>query len=354
MTNSMYSFDSFKLRFPIEDVEVLNSHLLSRRIRIEYDEDTGEVISEDVLQSKSLKHNYGLYQIHFAITETFNRTEVIVLVNSKLLEHSYLNGITMSNIELVYNKLMQAEVIYLPFESFLYGCVSDIDIKKDITVESITDFETYTLELERFSRAKKKVGHGVNRPNSATNKGVEWNKRSTATVANPFLKVYHKGLESRHGHNNKFFSHYVDQDTLKNMVRIETTLKNSKHFKAYGINSCFLKDFLSLKQSQLREIVSDTIKRNLNERIRTHKPKNSDSMTPSQTVYFNLMSTLTEQLKLSRDEVISICLQNHKNKQQKSRSKKVVEEVYDLYIDGETYQIEAEKTKTFFKNLGWV
>ena len=267
-----YSLDSFKLRFPIEDVKVLNEILLEKRVRTESVHGTGECISEEIIQTKSFKHDYGYYQIHFAISETFNREEVVILVNSKLLERKYLEGVTMSNIELVYNKIIEANVIYLPFERFMLGSLSDVDIKKDIDEINLSEFEQLTLELERSSTAKTKVGHGVNRINQSTNKGIEWNKRSTATISNPFMKIYHKGLEVSHSKNSSFFSKYVDVDKLKNTVRVEITLKNSKHFKAYGINRWTLKDFLALNQSDIHNICERVIERNLNPRIKAPKP----------------------------------------------------------------------------------
>jgi hypothetical protein len=351
---ALITYDSFKLRFPISDIEILDNQLLSKRVKVIYDKETGEIIEEEEIQSKSLKVQYDSYQIHFAISDTFNRREVIVLVNSKLLEGKYLEGISRENISIVYDRLMKSKIVYMNFNCFMRGMVSDVDIKKDIEILSHAKFDSYTLDMERNSIAKKARDFGVNRLSKATNKGIEWNKRERATPKHPFLKVYHKGIEIENGKNNTFFARYIASKNTSNLARIETTVKNKKHWMSYGLDCGTLNDILSLNQSTLNEIMKESISRNLNPRIIiTTKSNSHQKMTTSETKVFAFLSYITQKENIDRDEVISIYLSYFSDKQRRYRTKKECESVFDRFIQGKDYQKQANEGANFFKSIGW-
>lgn len=348
-----YSFDSFKLRFPLDEVDVINQTLLSSKVRTITDLDTGEILREEQFKSKSLQADFDHYNIHFAISETFNRTELIILVNSKLLEGAYMDGIAMHNIELVYNRLMSANIVYMDFNTFLGGLVSDLDIKQDTLIDSVELFEECTLDMERFSIAKKKSGHGVNRINQSTNKGIEWNTRKNATPSNPFLKIYHKGIESRNGKNASFFQYY-NIPISSNSVRIEATIKNKSHFKKYGIESTRLVHLLGLDNEVYRKVIEDVLQRNLQPRnLQPKKPRNSLPMTIQETMLFTLMSGCVTSMKMTKEETIQYTIANFSDKHRKHRAKKKAQSIYEQYIEGENYQQKVEKGSNFFRIIGW-
>ena len=135
-------------------------------------------------------------------------------------------GISMRNIEAVYNKIIDAKIFHISFEGFLSkGMVSDIDIKKDTIFKSISEFDQMTKYLENATAPNKKKNMGANRYCQETNKGVEWNDRNTSTHKYPFLKIYHKGLESKNSKNVDFFNQYLDIHSIENVVRIKQRLK---------------------------------------------------------------------------------------------------------------------------------
>lgn len=348
-----YSFDSFKLRFPLDEVDVINSTLLSSKVRTITDKETGEIIREEEFKSKSFQAEFDYYNIHFAVSETFNRTELIILVNSKLLEGAYMDGITMNNIELVYNRLMSAKVVYMDFNTFLGGSVSDLDVKQDTLIDSVELFDECTLDMERMSIAKKKAGHGVNRVYQSTNKGIEWNTRNNATPSNPFLKVYHKGIESRNSKNASFFQYY-NVPISSNTVRIEGTIKNKKHFKKYGIESTRLVHLLGLDNEVYQKAMEDMLQCNLQPRnLQPKKPRTSLPMTIQETMLFTLMSGCVTSMKMTKEETIQYTIANFNDKQRKHRAKKKAQAIYEQYIEGENYQQKIEKGSNFFRIIGW-
>lgn len=348
-----YTFDSFKIRLPLEDVEVKNELLLSTKVRITTDKDTGVIIDEEELQSKSFKADFDHYQIHFGITDSFGVPELVILVNSKLLQERYLEGITPNNIEVVYNRLMSVNVVYMDFETFLHGYVTDLDIKQDTVIESVELFDECTREMERKSKPKKRTGHGVNRVYQHNNKGIEWNKRATATPTNPFLKIYHKGIESRNGNNQSFFQYYA-VPILANLVRIESTIKNKKHFNALGIESNKLKDLLNVNNEVYQTAVENALQRNLEPRnIKPQTPRNSKPMTIQENLIFTFMSACVTSMKMTKEETVQFAISNFNDKLRKHRAKKKVLEIYEQYIEGETYQQKIEKEVNFFRIIGW-
>ena len=350
------SVDSFKWRLPIELVSIINQDLLSAVIRQTVNKNTGEVISEEEIQNNSLKSIKEHYHIHFAVTNTFNKTEVVILINSKLLECHYLDGITIKNIETVYNRIIDCGIIKLTFEEFLCGNCTDIDFKKDISVESKEEFDSFTLDLERKSIAKKGIGFGCKRLSTSINKGIQWNRRESATPTNPFIKIYHKEIESINGKNNAFFNCFVDPNKLKNRIRIESTIKNKKHSERLKIKSLKLIDILSLSQDQMNYIFEDSIKQNLEPRIRKHKPKRLNQLSPQDKMNFSALTFIIEQgnsVESAIDHLLSCFTNEQKDRNAKTRNKKRLVSLYEEQIKGELYEQKSRKESAFFNEIRW-
>ena len=99
---SLCSIDSFKYRIELHKVEVTNRNLLDHIIKASINSDTGELLDSYELKSNSLKVEFDYYQIHFAVNDLFGKKYLVILINSKLLEKQYLDGISMRNIEQIY------------------------------------------------------------------------------------------------------------------------------------------------------------------------------------------------------------------------------------------------------------
>ena len=74
-----------------------------------------------------------------------------------------MDGISMKNIELIYNKIIEAKIFHISFENFLSkGLVSDIDIKKDVEFNSIEEFDNTTKTLDNSTIPQRRKDKGSN------------------------------------------------------------------------------------------------------------------------------------------------------------------------------------------------
>lgn len=357
------SIDSFRYRIELSEVDILDRNLLDHIIIQRINETTGELIEETAIQANSLKVQKHGYQIHFAIRRFFDNKELKdyleVLVNSKLLESDYLNGISSGNIEKLFNNLLSCGVFTCPFEVFLSkGLCSDIDIKKDVEL-SRSDFDKGITELEAATLPSKKSGFGANVFRTKSNLGIEWNSRAKATNQKPFLKLYHKPTEAAISDANQlkkneipFFDTYVGMDNIKERVRVEGTIKSMNSAKTYGITDLSLLGIISIKPEKLNEILVDCLNRNLNKRV-VEARKVSDKISPSELIYYVHLDNMIRNQSYDFDTALEYTLCHFEDKVAKSRMKKTLTEVYKKHIEVQSYVKKIMRVNTFFNAIGW-
>lgn len=347
------SIDSLKLSFALDEVDVLNMSLLDHKIKYTLNTVTGEIESEQPIQQNSLKYQYDNYQIHFAINKLFGTERVVVLLNSKLLESKYMYGISMRNIESVYNKIIDAKIFHISFEDFLSkGMVSDIDIKKDTIFKSISEFDNMTKHLDNATVPNKRKDMGANRFAQQTNKGIEWNHRTRSTHRHPFLKIYHKGLESKHSKNLDFFNKHLDIHSIENVVRIEATIKNfSEQGVKYGLEDNTLISLLKLTSDDLHKIIEHSVASNLEQRLPQAKQKSLNEYSNSDKIYFKSLSFMIQN-NLSIESALSYVTEDM-DRVNRSRYKKKLRFIYENEIKGEIADIKNRNINGFLDSLGW-
>jgi len=352
------SLDSFKYRIPFSRITILNNNILDKSIDVRYNAVTGEIIYEKPIQSNSLMIKRNGYHIHFGIIKLPTETALTVLINSKLLEHEYLDGMNQSNIYLIYKNVMECKVFECSYEDFLtLGVLSDIDIKKDVICDEDI-FRNSIEELHKFTKPNRKKGFGVNPFKDKNNLGVEWNSRKTATPANPFMKIYYKPIESKvsDGHQiNKneipFFETYCNPKFIENRVRVEITLKNSVTAKKYGIDSLILFDVLRIEPDVLDNIINDILSKNVEDRLPKPRKSKSELNGMDMFIYGHLDGYL--QNNYSIETIIEQQLSYQSNKQAKWRMKNKILEIYSTQFDAKTYDKKLNKMTDFFKSIGW-
>jgi hypothetical protein len=352
------TIDSLRLSYPLLNVQIIDEAILSKVVHQQTTRtDTGEVIEESFTESNSQLLYFEespTYSIKVRIESWFGgQQKLCILLNSKVLEGGYLQGISIDNIERIYNRL-NGKVFNMSFEQFLLGKPTDIDIKKDVYVESIEDFDLFTLEMKQQSRHRKEKGLGVNRFSKKTNKGIEWNNREHSTEANPFLKIYHKGTEAKHGKNSDFFSKHLSQYDLDKVARIEVTVKNSKEAKKLGIDNSTLLTLLSTSKEQFNEVIVKAIKRNLLE----HKPQlkkqtNTKDLTGHNKLIFIHLSNMISNQKYTFNEALEWTLSQYFDTQDRYRMKKKITAIYEAHIQGQDFNVRTLKKSQFFKSIGW-
>jgi hypothetical protein len=350
------SIDSFKYRIDLHRVKVIDKNLLDCLITQTINSATGEIISSRELKLNSLKPEFDFYHIHFAINDLFGEKFLVILINSKLLQNDYLNGIKMSNIHVVYNRIMECKIIDISFEDFLLGLVSDIDIKKDFELD-IDSFKNVINTLYQNTKPTKQSKYGVNKFTQEQNVGIQWNQRENATAKHPFLKLYHKEIEAKHGTNKEFFYNYIDLKQTKNVVRCEATIRGRKELKMYGIQGNRLIDILKVSESDLSKVIEYAIDLNIEPRLKIPKAKNG--MSATETIIYGFISHMIQNDNLSFESVLNQILRlfdmsNEKDKAtKKKRAKKLLISIYEEHIHGQISEVKAKKLDAFFSNFGW-
>ena len=361
-TNSLFeaSIDSFRYKIPLESIDVINMNVLDEMINVKINASTGEILKQTRTSNGWIEIAKDGYEIGFSKGDIFGTEYALIKISSKLLEHRYLEGITMKNIELIYKNIMSCKVFEMSFEQFLSeGILTDIDIKKDVEI-SRDDFKKGIKELAKHSRPRKNKKHGVNTFSSRNNVGVEWNDRATANAENPFLKIYDKELESRYKDSlqikkgeTPFFDTYVNADELKNRVRMEATIKNLTTAKKHEIESLTLMDVLKLTPTKLNQVIVDTLNANVERRTPKARMPKDEQITPQDLLNYILLNNLIEHQGYDIDTALEYVLNHFKDKVAKSRTKSKLMDVYSRHIEINKYARTNTRLRSFFDALGW-
>jgi hypothetical protein len=352
-TLNIPSIDSLKWRIELDKVDVLNRNITDHIINSKINTATGEIIEETPIQSNSLKIHFEHYHIHFAINKIFGVEYLVVLINSKLLEQDYLNGISMRNIEALYNKIMSCNVFECSFEQFLSnGMVSDIDIKKDLELNA-HDLRTVITHLDKGSKPHKSAKYGCNAFTQKDNLGIEWNTRKSATHRHPFLKIYHKGIESEHSKNRPFFEHYIGLGALSSRTRIEVTIKSYKEAQKHGFKDNTLLTLLKATTNDLNTIIEHSVTSNLEPRLNKVERKNKDKLNNTELIMYLYLTELIKEKGISFKTALEHVIDHQDCKVQRSRLKTALTRIYEEQIEGQKYEVKTRSINSFFDNLGW-
>jgi hypothetical protein len=347
------SIDSFKWKIELDKVDILNRNLLDHIISIKTNSATGEVLEEKPIQANSLQIQFNNYNIHFAINKMFGVEYLIVLINSKLLEENYLSGISQRNIESIYNQLMDCKVFECSYPLFLDGIVSDIDIKKDLEVDTTAEFDSFTKQLELATLPNRKSKQGCNRFQQKSNKGIEWNSRVSSSYSKPFLKIYHKGVESMNSKNHEFFNTYLDLETISKRIRIECTMKSKEEMIKHNIKGNRLRDLMSADVSTLNDVLIHSITSNLIKRVPPTRTKTKNQMSPQDLALFILLTNMIKDQKYDFETTKEYILGFYDDKFAKTRMKRKLTEIYESQIQGRLFEIKTQKMNDLANAIGW-
>lgn len=273
---------------------------------------------------------------------------LILLLSSKILEDDYFQGITELNIKKVYDSLIKMEVANFTFEDFINGECTDVDFKKDFKTQV---FRESISELLKNAKPSHLSGRGARAFKKQDNLGVQWSDRRGATPQNPYLKIYHKTIELN-SKSEKFKNKYLFSKDISDIVRIEFTIKNARHFKKYNISRMKLINILNLSQTSKSAILNDIVNIHLMPRIiRPVKPKNQ--ITPTDVIIYNSLSILSQRTPMNKDRLIDSLLYNIKSKVTRCRKKKLLNHIWDTYVQMEDSTKNKEKIISLFDAICW-
>lgn len=349
----LISVDSLKLRIPINQVKILDSTIRERWFFVS---ESGE-IDPDTFKEKALNRyadNQEIIKIRFGIEKQRTASEIVeefltILLPSKILQGKYFEGITLSNVNSVYDTLMAMGVVSFTLDTFLHGSAcTDVDFKKDFIYNNIDNLIT---GLSANVCPSKNKGDGIRSFKKSDNKGIEFNERKTSRfTTRPFLKVYHKGIELTTLKRKPFTNTYLQGIEIYDLCRIETTVKNKKHFRLLGIQDTTLQGILSISQENLNKIISKAVQSNLEPRITPFRTPNE--LTPNKQMIYNLIFEL---LRKGSDynTIRLIALNGIADKSARSKKGKEIDQVYDKHIRGNKVDIEAEELSQIYNLIGW-
>ena len=277
-----------------------------------------------------------------------SRKFITVLLNSKILEENYFEGLTIKNHKNVYQKLISMEVAFFEYDSFINAECTDIDFRKDIKT---TMFRDSIPMLVSSARASHLSGTGVRAFKKKDNLGVQWSDRKGATLKNPYLKIYHKTIELDNN-SIEFKKKYLTDLDISNITRVEFTLKDKKHLLKYEVKSQKFIDLLKLSQEKKTSILSKIVNIHLMPRfIKPEKP--IKKITPSDMMLYNSLYLLSNKMYLNKYRAVESLLTNIKNKTAKSRAKKKLEHIYDTYVQMQDKSKKKEKMISLFDAICW-
>lgn len=347
---SKVSTDSFKLRIPLNLVEVIDITLLGTWQYV--NDKTGEVNpyfnkkNSVTIKSKGITTRYGIEQ-QVGKNKQVNAF-LVILINAKILGKDYFQGFTIENIPQVYKELMAQKVVTFNLSDFLknsYG--TDVDFKKDVRCKQ---WDRVVNEMRTISKQSKQKNKGYSYFNQKNNKGIEWSTRKTTSYkSNPYLKVYHKEIELKNN-SLEFKNEYLQGQNIDNLVRIETTIKNNAHFRYLGLPENRLENILSLTDEQKETIMQSALSKHLEPRI--NNLKNNNELKPMEKVLYGYIN-LSLDSGMSFERGKNLVLKTIDNKTERSRKRKQLDEIYNKHIKGSKNDLKSIEIDDFWSFINW-
>ena len=352
------SIDSFKYRIQLTELDSYCQSLLDHYATINVS--TSEIIEASTdwkLRAKKINEN-GV-SIHIAIEKnqkvSMNRTADVltVLINAKMHKGiEYFNGINATNIVSIYKHLMSLELFKCSLSTFVNcGKVTDCDFKLDSRLND-AQYNEVLKQMKLMATFKANVpirdsfkGKG--------NRGIQFNERKASNyISNPFLKLYSKTADLKHN-SIEFANEYLSGINTKDIRRIETTVKNSKHFKSLGINDNSLNTVLNLADETRNNILQSAVNKYINttKKVKT-KMRNPNELTPTENLICQGLIATMEGFNMTFDKAVKFQTNGIENKTSRSRMKALLERIYLGQIKGLDLDQRLEQTDTYFRLLG--
>ena len=299
-----YEIDSFKLRIPIEKIQIVSNDLGQKIETIRCNADTSEILSEETkVNNKVLISENGI-KTTYQIEHTFNNSKdkqkleyfLTIKITSKHLRKRYFEGITNDNIELVYNSIINQNVVCIEFKEFLKQSLVDIDFKKD---HHNKDYLELIKRVSNFTIPKKEYNQGIQKFEKKYNQGFQFSSRKYATITSPYIKYYNKEKQTLQTENKggmkEFFNEFIPElrPLMKDLYRVEFTIKNKRMFDGFGIGNT-LQDVLNLKSEVKQGIAKDIFSKHT-ERNTMKIPNIKASLTPRQKIHIGIKDLAIKQ-----------------------------------------------------------
>jgi hypothetical protein len=351
------SFDSVNLRIPLEKVKIVNPSLEHTWITQKENTGTGEVISDGASETRTYKHKSedqpGIV-VEYRFKDQFTKEQrtvsfLTVCFTSKILQGRYQEGINSDTIELVYNEIMNQGQVSFGLDDFLKGECTNVDIKKDFKAEKEAIREVFRL-LKKNAKKHVQADRGVRQFGERDNFGFQFNDRKIQSPKEaPYLKIYSKELElpKRSG---EFHREYLEGFDIRDVYRVEATVKNKKHFKSFGIEDTSLVNLLALSEDRMNGMISETLKANLqgNRLIGKKRERNMNSSTQFELGVIIRMLELGDTI----EDILFHSTRYIENKDKRKYTRKKLQELYRFILEDEKGdQIDPERREQILQEI---
>lgn len=363
--------DSFTLNIKLLDCEIYDERLTSLTSTYYHSLDQYETEpnppkpfthSENGLTTRISLNNFLVFNPSTNLKET---TQFIKLViTTKFLKSNYFDGINSSNIYELYLQFINLGIFYTSFETFIQSQVNDIDICQDTCVNKLQTFSDAIDSIYQQSQSKFKYLNRFKNKNEY-NTGMDMNSRHKATPSLPYIKLYHKEIELL-TRSTEFYELYLRQhfnkSDIKNLVRVEATIRNSRHKKRLSNNNILpdfktLQELLQIETTQLYKFLQYSVSSYVETKPRIKNP----NLSPSEHIMFQLIQSLV----LNGYDYFTILQQTIETykgsskattQMQKSRMKLQITKLYDLLIhkDIKIQEIsdQNQEVNNYLKSIG--
>ena len=361
--------DSLRIVIPLDKVKVLE-HPEFLRILTTINPD-GEILNEK--QALSFRNHSDSKSIKYILSKYDIAAKGPVLklgISSKTLGTPYFDGINSRNLSLILKKLKEEKVIEITPQELLKAKIVDVDFCIDNYLEHQTITELFST-IKKLTRPTKKASLGSNVFNLPTNKGIEFGTRNgvgRAYRTKQYLKFYAKALEMIHNSNDFYMEHIepnlnqtlllLDGSTYKRnwifnperLLRIETTIKNSAHFKIYGLEVETLEELLSIEQKDMFQFFNRAVYMHMISR-RYISPDKNKKMKPNQMALMIALESRAKELHMNPIDAIEYLADDlyysEGTPQELSRKKKELLELYTEYRATDLSQNDTKQTTLF-------
>lgn len=319
--------DSVLLRLPIQYVEVINQSLLDKHTDYTVNEDTGEmtVIRQKHKPSEYTKItiNCKSYFFEFKVKKIKDGTrELYMLVNAKMLENKYLEGITVNNIKEVYNRLIACNVAQFSFEDFVNNSkCTNIDLCKNFINKDLTE---QLIKIKQRLKNTPKKNPTPKLIKNAKQQSLRFIPKEDASNAKPHILIYNKECELM-VKSYVFADEHLKDQNINDLCRIEFRIKDKKHANYLGIKNNNLITLLKLSQQFKQEILHKFTMCYLD-----HPKPKKNKITPTKQVYLNCMNELLG--KGNNFSNVAESLTNGLPRNRKSEKYKELKELYYTHI----------------------
>ena len=309
---SDFEVDSFRIKIPYHDCKILSPEL--DQLYLTINSNTSEIMNERLNNRINVGTDYMKLWIQVrsynALVQTKHKGTyanlpqkyIVVTVHSKLLRSQYLDRITLKNIHLVYDALMNYKVFYCTRKTFLSSDVLDIDFCRNVQIPNWSECKSYIIQHLRRTR---ELNRGCYEFKSKDNIGLQFGTRDKSTYTNPYIKIYHKYLELT-TKSKQFAEMYLNDaiDIPSDLFRVEYTLRDKKHYKRYGLGSRLI-DMLQIPNHKKELIASHMFSYQFDSGIyKTNEPRKKPTLKKE---------FLDMGIKTSSDMLVYLLLQSIKN-----------------------------------------